>query len=795
VTNDIRFALRTLIRNPTFGIVAVLTLALGIGANAALFSVADAVLLKPLPYPEPDRIVEIEGAPFRFTAAGMTVAPAMTASTAFAGVGLWAIGGLNLAGEPGAERVRAAAVTPGFFAALGSHPAIGRTFTDADLAANPRVAVISDALWRRRFGADPAIGEKPVLLNGSPYVVFGVMPARFSFPGDSDAWIPSGADRQITGSAFAPTIIARLAPGVTAVQARDEVVRINQAASRGRGDASDDEVTVQPLRETVVAAARPLVLIVWAAVVLVLLVACINTANLLLARVTAREREIAIRRALGASRARVVRQLLTESAILSALAGLVAAPAAWWTLHGVRAVLPADMHGAADVAFDVRALAATAALCVAATALFALAPALSARGAAGVDVLRAAASTTNSRLWRRFRSGLVVAEIGIALLLLAGAATIVRTVSALMRTDLGAHGERALLMQLTLPRAKYAERTDVTRFYDLLDERVRAVPGVEAVGASTMTPGSREVGIGIGIAVEGADAPAAGNSTTDYLSATPQYFGALGIDVVAGRTFEPADRDGAPPVVVVSEAFGRAVGLEPAAALGRRVNVNPRRTPAAWATIVGVVRGVRMRGPDSRLRPQIYLPYAQQPSFGTMYVAVRAAGNPRTVAPAIRAAVADVDPDMPPYNLRTFDEVRAGYIADRRFAMALMIIFGGLAAVLAAIGLYGVIAYLVQLRSREIGIRMALGATPASVGGQVLRGGLLHAALGIAVGAALAAAASRFAISRIPGLQRIDATTLVTLAVVMVAFAAVTTWIPARRATRIDPIRTLRMDA
>jgi putative ABC transport system permease protein len=786
--NDLRQAIRALWHHPGFSAVAVITLALGIGANTALFSIADAVLLRPLPYPEPERLVWIDGAPFRFTKSGMGLSRRVEQSVVLNGAGIYAPGALNVGGDPGAERVRAAAVTPGFLTALNAAPVSGRVFTETDVTADPRVAVIGHALWKRRGGKiEP--GDS-LLLNGRAFTVLGVLPPRVDFPAKAEVWVPVGSDHQITGRAFAPSTIARLARGITSDHARAEIDRINHEGAAGRYDPG--EVRVLPLMDELVGSVRPLFLIVGAAVLLVLLVACINTANLLLARMSAREREMSVRRALGASRFRLVRHLLCESAVLSTAAGLLALPVALWTLDALRVLLPPTLHGVTEIAIDRRAIAATAALCAIATVVFGVAPAWTLRRASEGSVLRTATSGTTDPFWRRFRSGLVAAELAIAVVLTAGAAAIVNTVATLMRADIGVRGDGALTMETTLPMAKYDSAARLLSFHERVQTAVRALPGVEAVGATSLLPGSKEIGIGAGIEIENLPVPE-GKPSASYLSVTPDYFRALGIDLLVGRPFSAADRPDGELVAVVSERVARTVGLTPQEAIGRRIKVAFRRKPTS-ATIVGVSRDVAMRGPDREAGAQVYMPLAQEPAYGTTFLVVKSAIAPSTLATAVRAAVASVDSDLPLYNVQTFAEIRSAFVADRRFAMTVISAFGLLATVLAGIGLYGVLTYLVQLRTREIGIRMALGASPAAVRWQMMRTGLLHAIAGAAIGAGASVVISRIVVSRVPGIQ--PAGMLLTIAAVgaVLAVAAVVTWMPARRATLIDPVHALRSD-
>ena len=787
--NDLRYAFRTLRRNLAFTGVAVLTLALGIGANTALFSVADAVLFKPLAYPEPERIVKIDGGPLKMTRTGFTVDPEMESSPLLAGTGIFVTGGLNVGGESTAERVRAAGVSAGFFAAMGSTPLLGRPFTAAEERANARVVVVSEGVWRRRLDRSPAL-DAPLVLNGQTYTVLGVMPAGFTFPNDSEVWIPIGADQQLAGGAIAPDSVARLAAGVTLSQAVEGVERLKYGS--GPRDPRARPVIITSLRDELVGSVRPLFGIMAGAVGLVLLVSCLNVANLLLARVSAREREMSVRRALGASRGRLIQYLLCESALLAFMAGVLAIPAALWTLDAMRLILPADLHGSSRMAIDARAAAVTAVLSAAAVLLFGLAPALSVRARSASDMLRTGTATA-SPFWRRFRGGLVAAQLAVALILLAGSVTILETVSSLLRTDLGASGENALTLQLTLPYGRYGTSPAIVDFYDRLDARLRDVPGVEAVGVSAMIPGSKEVGLAFRIQVDGLERATAEPETALYLPASTEFFRALGVDLLAGRGFGPADRDGAPKVVIVSESLARVYGLEPHQLVGRDHVIGWSKEQYR-AEIVGVVRDVRLRGPESKGGAQLYVPFAQSPPYTTLYVVMKTTGNPRASIQAARSAVSAIDDDLPPYNIRTFDDIRASYVADRRFAMTVMLAFAALTAVLAAVGLYGVMSYIVQLRTREIGIRVALGATPGEVVFETMRNGLSYAAIGVAAGCALAGAASRIFISRIAGLQEVDSLTLALSAAAMLTIATGTSWLPARRAGRIDPVVALRAE-
>ncbi len=790
MSRDIRHAFRILFRNPAFTAVAVLTLALGIGTNTAVFSVIDAVLLRPLPYTNHERVFIVSEVPFRFTKTGMGVARVIEQSPVFAGVGLYANGGLNLGGEP-AERVRAAGVTPGFFRALGAPFVLGRGFSDDDVARTPEIAVISHRLWQRRFSANPNLVGQSILLNGKPFVVSGVLTDRAEFPEASDVWIPSGSDRQITGAAFAPAVVARLAEGVTLQHALAEVDRIND--SRGGRDPNrpDRRATARPIGDELVGHVRPIVLLIWGAVTLVLLVACANAANLLLARMAARDREFAVRRAIGASSYTLARQIGIESLVLALLGAVAALPAAWLTLQASRVLLPATLHGVRDVTMSVRTLGATFGFAALAAIAAGFAPLLSIRGQSAQDALRAAGGTSASRGWRHFRSALVVVQVAVALVLLAGAVAVVQTVMRLMAVDLGARGERALVVQLTLPLATYPTTERSALFQEEFLERVRALPGVEAAGITSFVPGSTEIGTGRMFTLDTSRPPTSSDPPASYLSASPGYFESLGIQRIAGRAFDAIDTPGSPPVAIVNEQIGRMAGLTAGDLVGRELQIYTRGTPEKL-TIVGVVQDVRLRGPESQANAQIYRPLAQSPAQGTTYVTITAQQDPSGLVSPVRAAAAQLDSNLPLYSVRTFDEIRREYLASRRFAMSMMACFGVLAAMLAGIGLYGVIAYLVQLRTREIGIRMALGASAAAVRAAVMRTGLSLAGWGALVGALATASLSRILRARVPGLEGIDPLSVTALALGLLVVAATATWLPARRATRVDPIIALR---
>jgi putative ABC transport system permease protein len=749
------------------------------------------VLLRPLPYPAPERIVEIARSGQGFVMFGrvLEVRPlALRNAAAFSAIGLYAPGGANLGGEP-AIRVPAAAVSPGFFDVLAAAPLLGRTFTDADIAASERQVVLSDRLWRERFARDPAIVGRSVTIDGLSFVVLGVMPPGVAFPGGTRLWVPATAGNSVMGPLPIVKVIARTRGDVALASVRDRVI-----AAAGLSDRTAARVNVTPLREASVGAVWPIATLVWIGAALVLLVACTNAANLLLARVSGRHREFAVRRALGATRGQLMRQVVLESVVLSAIGGIVAVPAAWWTVEAARLLLPATLHGVSDIGLDLRFVAATAGLSAMVAFLFGLGPAISIPAAASTDAPRASAGAGGDRFWTRLRSVLIVGQIALALILLAAATALVQAMRDFMRIDIGARGEHALAIEVALPSSRYASPQARQDWFARIDDALRGVPGVQEVGASNQLPGRAPDRLVVHpVAVAG---PVAPDRPKDALlmNASPGFFAASGIELLAGRPFSDADQPGAPPVAIVSEGFARALGVRPADLIGARL-AESTRDDAAAETIVGVVGDVRLNGPEGPFETSLYVPYAVTPArSGPTFVVVRAARDPLALAPAIRSAVAAIDPDLPLYNVRTFDQIRTALVAERRLAMLTMVVFAALAIALSAVGVYGVVSYLVQQRTREIGIRLAIGATRWDVCRDVLRSGAAHALAGIVLGGVSAWATSHLASSQVQELGRLTPDVIGALALGVAAVALAATAMPAVRAARIDPSLTLRAE-
>jgi putative ABC transport system permease protein len=784
---DLLYAGRSLLRTPLFTVTSAIVLTLGVGANAAIFSVVDAVLLRPLPYPDAERIVHMRGTADWVAwkrGHGFRIVPnAFSESPLFEAVGVYAPGGVNVGGDA-AERTQAAAVTPGFLEALGVSPQLGRRFSQKDVDRDPRIAIIGDGLWRRQFGADPDVLGRSVVLNGVPHVVVGVMPPRVEFPAATELWVPSESSPSIVAGVVMPQVLARLAVGTTPAAANELGLRLLKPAP---GVPDERRAVVTPLREMLAGHMQPVLRLVAAGAALVLLAAWVNTAILVMGRIAARERELAVRGALGASRMQLAQTASLDIVVVSVVSGLAAIPLAHAGVAVIRGFVPPTLHGVADIAIDMRtsvvvfSLAASIAIALALGVLFRLRH--------GAPIQLTGDVQTVTRASGRIRGSLVVAQIAMAVVLLAAAVALVRKVAELTNLGLGATGERAIVVDLALPVMSYPSSESRVRFYERLDADLRGIPGVEEVGASNAVPHARDTYAAARIEIEG-QSHESGLGVSMW--ATPGYFRALGIDLLAGRYFGAADRPGALPVTIVSEGVARRAGLAPANAAGRRATVDWTGTPEA-IEIAGVVGDIRLVGPENAMTGMIYRPLAQlRWPDATVHVVVKAAeGDPLRFVAAVRAAVRRIDPNLPIHNIRTFEDIRDAFIADRRLAMTIILAFGTLAAVLCMAALYGTTAYLVQLRTREFGIRMAIGASPSRLLRHAVGGATRHVILGVLIGMVGAFAASRAVAAHTTRFGDIDPTIMAVVGGMLSAVGLLATWIPARRSSRIDPARAL----
>jgi putative ABC transport system permease protein len=811
--NDLRYGARMLLGNPGPSAIAVLALALGIGANTAIFSVVNAVLLKPLPYADAHRLVTVWG---NLNREGLTK---MTASVPefndylernqlFEHLAAYDWQSFNLTGDGNPERVIAARVTTSFFPVMGVTPALGRTFLDEeDRAGRDQVVIISHGLWQSRFAADPNIVGRTLTLNGRGYTVVGVMPAGFEFPFRfMKVWKPmafTAEERSESerGSHFL-NVIGRLKSDVTTQRAQSEMAAVGrEIGSLHEGDyPSGYGVQVISLHEQTVGPARDALMILFVMVGFVLLIACANVANLLLVRATSRQKEIAIRLALGASRSRVMRQLLAESLLLAVVGGVAGLLLALWGVDLLIALGPDDLPRLKEVAVDGRALGFTFALSMLVGALCGLAPAL---GASKPDLTvslkeggkGAGADSRHGRL----RSLLVVSEVTLALVLLVGAGLVIKSFIRLQQVDPGFSAEGVLSLRVLLPQEKYAEPARKRNFFTELTERVGALPGVEAVGAVTYLPLSGSIN-DRSFSIEGRSGMSGQSGDTlpgaDYIGISDNYFDVMRTPMIRGRSFVGADsRESA--AAIINETMARRFWSDENP-LGQRIRLGSQESPFPWMTIVGVVKDIHHSGLDAKVNPTIFVPYLQPrlPAFavGSMFLVARTSGDPKSLIAPVRTEVLGIDKDQPITNVDTMQQRLAESTAERRFHMFLFGTFAVVALVLAAIGIYGVMSYTVTQRTREIGIRMAVGAAPRDVLRLVIGQGMLMVLVGVALGLIGALGLTRLMSSLLFDVSATDAATFIVIALALMGTALLACYLPARRAMKVDPGVALRYE-
>jgi len=803
ILRDLRYAVRALIRQPAFTAAVVLTLALGIGANTAIFSVVHGVLLRPLPYLNDGELMIIRT---RF-ASGQTETASLpdytdwkSQNASFARMTAYANSNDNLAavgGEP--ERVPSARVVQDFFQTLGVTPAAGRWFLpDEFVFGSHRVVVLSQGLWERRFGSDPAVIGRTITLNALPYTVVGVAPASMRLPAPAQLWSPYAYDPagQAPGrrSDFL-AVVGRLKPGVSEARAQSDLDAIGRRLATAFPRTNEGVgVDVISLHDRLVGSIRPALLVFTAAVALVLLIACANVANLLLARATSREREMAVRAALGAGRKRLVRQMLTESLVLSAAGGALGLMLAWWGVRALKAAAPPTLPRVDDIGLDPVALAFTLVAVIVTGLLFGLAPAirgsafalhstLSAGGRAGIGGGRG----------ERLRGMLVVAQVALALVLLVGSGLLVRTFSRLQQVDLGFDPGHVLTAEIVLPAVKYQGAERQMAFFNSLRERLAATPGVQVVGLTTDVPLAGGMNY-LTFNVIGRAELGPGQSAPDAVptTASPEYFSAMKIPLQAGRSFDATDTPNAPRVAIVNRElvtkhFG---GRNP---IGERITFNNVADTTGWMTIVGVVANTRLEGVSLETYPQVFTPLAQDP-VPYLYVVARTAGDPLAFAPVLRRELAALDPAQPISNVSSMEDRAASSVAQFKLNSVIVTLFAIVALVLASVGIFAVISYAVAQRTREIGIRMALGAARTDVLRLIVRDGMMPAVIGVAIGAAGAFGVTRLMRSLLYGVSTTDPVVFGLVATMLVMVAVGACYVPARRASRVDPNVALRND-
>ena len=800
---DLRFGVRLMLSKPGFALIAIVSLALGIGANTAIFSLVDAVLLRPLPFREPERLVIVWedassiGFP-RNTPAPANYADWKSQNRVFEDMAAlsWQSYNLTEDGEP--ERVEAQAVTANFFSLLGIKPELGRTFSqEEDQPGRNRVVLVSHGLWQRRFGGDPAFVGREILLNGEKRTVLGVMPPGFQFLAkDTGLWVPI---------AFSPgqlanrdghylTVVARLKPGVTTAQAGADIAGISERLRRDYPQSNFGLGSlVISLREQLAGDVRLALIVLLVAVGFVLLIACANIANLLLSRGAARHREIAVRSALGAGRGRIVRQLLTESVVLAAAGGIAGLIFASWSFSFLKQIIPDSMSLNATVGIDARVFGFTLLLSLLTGIIFGLAPALQAAKVDLNEALKLSGGRSGTGTGhRRMRGALIVTEVALALVLLVGAGLLIQTFVRLRALDIGLNPENVLTLRTTLPLGKYGELAKRTAFYQQVLERVRSVPGVVSAGYTTAVPLTWKGGTN-SFTVEGHE-PGPGQDA-NFRQVSPGYMETIGIKLREGRYLTDRDDSQAQPVAIINATMARQF-WQGENALGRRFK-NDGDESQRWFTVVGIVGDVKEMGLEAPAKPEMFFPYQQM--GGTLWniprdLIVRTTGDPLSITPALRQAIWSVDSSQPISNIRTMDEILAEEVAQRRVGMTMLVAFATLALLLASLGIYGVISYSVTQRTQEIGIRMALGASRGDVLRLVMTDGLRLAATGVAIGLGAAFAMTRLMAGLLYGVSASDPRTLAVVTVLLTAVALLACYVPARRATKVDPMIALRYE-
>ena len=815
---DIRYGLRTLRKSPGFTAVAILTLALGIGASTAVFSLVNAVLLKPLPFPHAERIVF----PWRLPRAGLNLGFDKypwgrvdflffsQETKAFEDLGAFVSGTFDLTGSADPVQLNGLRASAGFFPSLGASPALGRTFSDEeDRPGNEHEVVLSNALWRQRFGGDRNILGHAIELNGAAYTVIGVMPPGFAFPRANEMpdsftfapqvqlWVPLALNRgsMIPNEPDELAVIGRLKPGVTISQAQADMdvmgERLERERKNGQGWFRSD---VTPLARQIAGDTRQPLLLILAAVGVVVLIACSNVASLMLTRSLNRKREMTVRAALGAGAFRLIRQLLTESVVLASMGGIVGILLAEMAIYFVKIFGPSSIPRLNEATLDIRVLLFALGVTLLTGILFGMVPALGVARQNLVESLKDGGRRAgSSRASQNARNALLVSQIALALVLVIATGLLTRTFYRLLKVDPGFQTAHALTFQLTLPASKYPDQAHIVSVYQQVLRHLQELPGIEAAGVTETVPMD---GVTESTAIRLSDRPPANGTDipmANYTMVSPGYFAAAGTPIIRGRAFLESDTANSMPVAVISEALVKKYwsGQDP---IGKRIA--PRSLSFPEETIVGIAADVKRLSLRESPPPEMYVPYTQKiwPSLLAMNVVVRTTEDPTSLATNLPAAVHSVDPDLPIADLRTLNSIVEDSMTVPRFAMLLLGAFGGLALVLAAVGMYGVISYNVTQRTQEIGIRMALGAQRSSVFQMVLGQGARLAAFGITIGIAAAFAATRLMRSFLYGVDAGDPLTFAAVAALLALIALLACYVPARRAMRVDPIVALRYE-
>lgn len=803
---DVTFAVRQLVAHPAFSLIAVLTLALGIGATTAIFSVVHAVVLRPLPVPQPEQLTfiwsEINGGQSDVSVGNYKVLEEYQRS--FSSVSAIHYYSFNLSEGEGAERTLGARVTASFFEVFGVQPALGRVFrADEDQPGRDQVVVLSHRLWQRRFGGDRGIVGREIRMNGQPYTVLGVMPSSFEFRADrEELWVPVAftPKQKAMHDEHYLTVVGRFRDGVSPEQAGHDLERIATVLRPMDRINVNLHFQLEPYMERFVGDYRTRLLVLLGAVGLVLLIACGNVANLLLAQSAARGREVAIRAALGAGRGRIVRQLLTESAVLALVSAAIGLVIAWWGIRALVSLVPPGVPRIEQASIDAAVLAFTLGISILSSLVFGLAPALrAARTSLSASLKEGGRGSAGTRGRDWLRSALISAEVALAVLLLVGAGLLIRSALEMQRIRPGFDPAGVMTARLSLPAAEYADATRVVATFDRLVEEVSQSPGVRFAGVATKIPMSPG-GNGNGLLAEGKPIDLESAINAQLSIVTPGYFQAMGIPLLRGRGFHADDRRGSQRVMIVNQALAEALfpGQDP---LGKKVGcceAGPDGQTPDYKTIVGIAANLRSDGLAEEVQNEFWLPAAQAPPESwdwiqrTMYIVARTSGEPEALVPALRRTVAGIDPDIPLYSESTMEKRMVQSTATARFNTMLLTLLGIIGLILSAVGIYGVIAYFVTQRTSEIGVRMALGATQRHVVRLVLRQAAIPVTAGIVLGLAASVAATRVLAAYLVGVEPTDPLTLASVVAVLAAAAFLASLLPARRAAGVPPTQALQ---
>ncbi len=797
---DVSYALRRLRQAPGFTLVAVLTLALGIGATSAIFSIVNAVLLRPLPFPEPERLVEVaqvwKGKPAVYSPQNFLDVEAQAKS--FERLAAFDNSGVTLTGNGAATRLEGAEVSAAFFDVLRARPVLGRGFVVGENEPGTRVVVLGHKLWLERFGGDAGLVGRTIQVDREPRTVVGIAPPGFSHPEGAEIWLPMTYDERFrtnSRGAWYLGVVGRLAPGASVVSAREEVRTIAARLEKQYPDANEGVGgTVRSLHEATVGDTRRALLVLLGAVGLVLLVACVNVANLLLARISGREGELALRAALGAGQSRIVRQLFTESLLLALAGGVAGVLLAGVLVDGLLALQPQGVPRLAEVRLDRGVLAFAAVLSLLTSLAFGALPAIRMSRKAQAQSLRRGSRGILTGGRPGLRGGLVVGQIALAMVLLAGSGLLIRSFSLLRQVDPGFDTRSALTFRVSLPESAYAENARRNAFYETLEARLGALPGVRAVGAISGLPLTANTFV-ISFTVDGRPEPPPAQQPSLHVAiATPGYLRAMGIELVRGRGFSAGDDLGAPQVVLLSETAVRRhfQGEDP---IGKRIRLGlgGNEGRKAGGEVVGVVRDVKRYGLAKESPPEIYVAYAQFP-LQSMAVVLRSDVPPRSLATAAERAVHELDAELPVARVATLEEILARSISDKHFYVLLLGAFAATALFLAALGLFGVMSYAVAQRTRELAVRLALGARQQELRRMLLREALVLGGIGLTLGLAGALLLSRTLETLLYSVRPSDPATLGVVAALLLLTTLLAGYLPARRATRIDPVVALRAD-